>query len=413
MNSLTNKRVLLGVCGGIAAYKSAEIVRRLQDAGASVRVVMTRAAQEFITPLTLQALSGNPVYTELLDPEAEAGMGHIELARWADLLLVAPATANFIAQLVNGDGSDLLNTICLATKARLAIAPAMNQGMWSNAATQANIDTVRARHIAVLGPAVGIQACGDVGLGRMLEPEAIALAAADLFETGALAGKTVLITAGPTREAIDPVRYISNHSSGKMGYALANAAQEAGARVVLVSGPVSLSAPDRVHLVSVESANDMLEAVLKWVDKADVFIGAAAVADYRPVAVASQKIKKTASSSTMTIELTKNPDIIATVAQHASRPFTVGFAAETESLIAHAKDKLERKNLDMIIANDVTAEGIGFNADRNAVTVIESHATEHYSVRGKNQLARALIARIAERLGSSLQQSDCAESIQG
>ena len=397
MSSLVNKQILLGVTGGIAAYKSADLVRRLQDAGAIVRVVMTDAAREFITPLTMQALSGNPVHSTLLDPEAEAGMGHIQLARWADLILVAPATADFMARLAQGQGNDLLTTLCLATQAPIALAPAMNQGMWHNASTQANLATLRERKVHLFGPAEGGQACGDVGPGRMLEPLQLVDAAAGLFQTGVLAGKKVVITAGPTREAIDPVRYISNHSSGKMGYALAQAAVEAGARTVLISGPTQLAAPGAVEFVSVITAEEMLRASLHHAVDCDLFIAAAAVADYRPAQVATQKIKKTAEDS-LTLELVKNPDIVASVAAMESGPMVVGFAAESENLVEHAQQKLARKNLDLIIANDIAAEGIGFNSDNNAVTVIDRTQAISISPRSKQQLARELIRLIAEKL---------------
>jgi len=396
MSSLANKHILLGVTGGIAAYKSADLVRRLQDAGASVRVVMTAAAQEFITPLTMQALSGHPVHTTLLDPKAEAGMGHIQLARWADLILVAPATADFMARIVQGQGDDLLTTLCLATNAPIALAPAMNQGMWHNASTQTNLVTLHARKVHIFGPADGGQACGDIGPGRMLEPLQLVDAAAGLFQTGVLAGKKVVITAGPTREAIDPVRYISNHSSGKMGYALAQAAVEAGAHTVLISGPTQLAAPERLEFVSVTTAEEMLHAAMDQAASCDLFIAAAAVADYRPAQVAAQKIKKT--DETLTLALVKNPDIVASVAALKSKPMVVGFAAESENLIAHAQQKLLRKNLDLIIANDISAEGIGFNSDNNAVTVIDKEQLVSISPRSKQQLARELIRLIAEKL---------------
>ena len=397
MSSLTNKRILLGVTGGIAAYKSADLVRRLQDAGADVRVVMTAAAQEFITPLTMQALSGNPVHTTLLDPEAEAGMGHIQLARWADLVLIAPASADFIARLVQGQGNDLLTTVCLATSAPIAVAPAMNQGMWRNASTQANVEILIERKIAIFGPAAGEQACGDVGPGRMLEPLALVDAAAGLFASGILAGKKVVITAGPTREAIDPVRYISNHSSGKMGYAIAQAAVDAGAHVVLISGPTQLAPPERVKLIDVTTAAEMLAASLQDASSCDVFIAAAAVADYRPAEIAAQKIKKTADE-TITLKLVKNPDIVASIAALASKPYTVGFAAESENVLEYAQQKLFRKNLDLIIANDISAAGIGFNADDNAVTVIDNKQRIEISQRSKQQLARDIVAIIAHNL---------------
>lgn len=397
MQSLTNKRVLLGVTGGIAAYKSAEIVRRLQDAGAEVRVVMTRGAQEFITPLTMQALTGNPVHTDLLDPQAEAAMGHIELARWADVILVAPASANFLSKLVVGEGSDLLSTLCLATEAPIAIAPAMNQGMWHNRSTQDNIKILIERGIRQFGPAAGTQACGDTGLGRMLEPQEIARHTAAIFATGALAGKHVLITAGPTQEAIDPVRYISNRSSGKMGYAIAEAAVEAGAKVTLISGPVNLACPDRVERVFVTSAQEMFEEVMQRCELCDIFVGTAAVADFRPETVSQQKMKK-GSDERLTLNLVKNPDIIASVASREKKPLTVGFAAETQRIVDHAKDKLQRKNLDIIIANDVSDTSIGFNSDTNAVTVISAHREQSLGPRSKTQLARDLINVIAESL---------------
>lgn len=398
MSSLSNKRILLGVTGGIAAYKSADLVRRLQDAGANVQVVMTAAAQEFITPLTMQALSGNPVHTTLLDPEAEAGMGHIQLARWADLVLVAPASADFIARLVQGQGNDLLTTLCLATPAPIAIAPAMNQGMWRNASTQANVDLLQQRKVHIFGPAAGGQACGDVGLGRMLEALELVDAAASLFASGSLAGKKVVITAGPTREAIDPVRYISNHSSGKMGYALAQAAIEAGAKTILISGPTQLTAPERAHLISVTTAEEMLAASVQEAQGCDVFIAAAAVADYRAAQVAVHKIKKTTDADTMVLELVKNPDIVATIAALEKKPFTVGFAAESENLITYAQQKLTRKKLDLIIANNIAETGIGFNADDNAVTLIDKTQQQTLTQRSKQQLARDLIAIIAQKI---------------
>ena len=398
MRSLTNKRILLGVTGGIAAYKSADLVRRLQDAGASVQVVMTAAAQEFITPLTMQALSGNPVHTSLLDPAAEAGMGHIQLARWADLILIAPASADFIARLVQGQGNDLLTTLCLATPAPIAVAPAMNQGMWRNASTQANVELLKQREIHMFGPAAGEQACGDIGPGRMLEAVDLVNAAAGLFVSGSLAGKKVVITAGPTREAIDPVRYISNHSSGKMGYALAQAAVEAGAQTVLISGPTQLAVPERVECIAVMTAEEMLTASLQHAQGCDVFIAAAAVADFRPTHVAPHKIKKIAEADSMVLELVKNPDIVAAIAALEAKPFTVGFAAESENLIAYAQGKLTRKNLDLVIANNIADAGIGFNADENAVTVIDKEYQQVLTQRSKQQLARDLIALIAQKI---------------
>ena len=395
MHRLTNKQIILGITGGIAAYKSAELTRLLKQAGADVRVVMTSAATEFITPLTLQALSGNPVHLHLLDTEAEAGMGHIELAKWADLILIAPASANFMARLSSGQGNDLLTTICLATDSPICLAPAMNQAMWRDAGTQANVENLQKRDIKLFGPGVGEQACGDNGPGRMLEPGQIASLTAEQFETGSLSGKTVFITAGPTREPLDPGRYISNHSSGKMGYALAEAAVEAGAYVKLISGPVNLPAPARIERVSVESAEDMLEASLTNIDSCDIFIAAAAVADYRPTAISEHKIKK-GNEEIMELHLVKNPDIVATVADLTNKPYTVGFAAETQDLLNYARSKLERKKLDLIVANDVSNSDIGFNSDENAVTLISAEHAETLPQTSKRQLAVQLIAKIAK-----------------
>jgi len=394
VNRLTNKRVLLGVTGGIAAYKSAELIRRLQDEGADVRVIMTQGAREFITPLTLQALSGHPVHQELLDAETESVMGHIELARWADLLLVAPATADFMARLVAGRGDDLLTAVCLAADSPVAIAPAMNQAMWGKASTQQNIQNLRAADILIMEPDEGIQACGEIGVGRLMDVPDIVAMACGVFQTGALQGRHVIITAGPTREAIDPVRFISNHSSGKQGYALAEAAVEAGASVTLVSGPTSLGPPERVNCIQVESAREMLAAVLAHTSDADIFIGVAAVADYRPAAAAEQKMKKQDEAG-MTLQLVQNPDILKTVAQQENRPFTVGFAAETEKLIEHATAKLHRKQLDMIIANNVANRDIGFNADDNETVIITTGATVTLEKMSKTSLARHLIQAIA------------------
>lgn len=396
MSNLTNRRILLGVSGGIAAYKSAELIRRLQDLGADVRVVMTRAAQEFITPLTLQALSGNPVHVDLLDPAAEAAMGHIELARWADLIVVAPASADIVARLSQGKGDDLLTTVCLARRCDLAIAPAMNEAMWHNQTTQDNLATLQQLGVHQIGPASGGQACGDVGMGRMSEPAVLATEIGQLFDTGSLAGKTVLITAGPTREAIDPVRYISNHSSGKMGYSLAQAAVDAGAKVLLISGPTSLPCPDRVTRTQVVSAEDMYQATMEQVVDCDIFIASAAVADFRPVAIAEQKMKKT-GQDTMTIEMVKNPDIVASVAAQDKRPFVVGFAAETNDVLNYARDKMQRKKLDMIIANDVSDSSIGFNTDHNAVTVLTAKEELALPEASKSQLSKTIVQTIAKQ----------------
>ncbi|MBY4678921.1 bifunctional phosphopantothenoylcysteine decarboxylase/phosphopantothenate--cysteine ligase CoaBC [Marinobacterium arenosum] len=396
MQRLTNRQILLGITGGIAAYKSAELTRQLRAAGAEVRIVMTPAATEFITPLTLQALSGNPVHLHLLDAEAEAGMGHIELAKWADLVLIAPASADFMARLANGQGNDLLTTLCLATEAPICLAPAMNQAMWRDSATQLNAAKLTERGVKLFGPGVGEQACGDNGPGRMLEPVELAQLTAEQFDTGLLTGKTVYITAGPTREPLDPVRYISNHSSGKMGYALAESAVDAGARVKLISGPVNLAAPARLQRVMVQTAEEMLAASLDGLDDCDIFIASAAVADYRPTAVAEQKIKKGAEEI-MELHLVKNPDIVATVANQADKPFTVGFAAETRDVIEYARSKLDRKNLDMIVANDVSRSEIGFNSDENAVTVVSRQAEIELPQTSKRQLAGQLIRLIAEQ----------------
>jgi len=396
MATLTNRHILLGITGGIAAYKAAELTRRLQNLGATIRVVMTSAAQQFITPLTLQALSGNPVHTDLLDPAAEAAMGHIELARWADLVVIAPASADFIARLAHGHADDLLTTLCLATPAPIAIAPAMNQGMWRDTSTQANIALLRERQVHLWGPADGEQACGDIGPGRMLEPDQLAQLAADVFPSRLLDGKRVLITAGPTREAIDPVRYISNHSSGKMGFALAQAAIDAGAQVTLIAGPVVLETPKHATRIDVESAQQMYDAVMERAHGCDIFIAAAAVADYRPSIVAANKIKK--QHDEMTLTLVRNPDIVSAVAQLQPKPFTVGFAAETHNVDDYARDKLERKNLDLIIANNVAQPGIGFNSDNNAVTALWRDGELQIGERSKTLIARELIILIDRRL---------------
>ncbi|MEQ8803332.1 MAG: bifunctional phosphopantothenoylcysteine decarboxylase/phosphopantothenate--cysteine ligase CoaBC [Haliea sp.] len=399
MAHLFNRNIVLGVTGGIAAYKSAELVRQLQELGADVRVIMTRGAREFITPLTLQALSGRPVHTELLDPDAELGMGHIELARWADLLLIAPATADLLARLAAGRADDLLTTVALATAAPRLLAPAMNQQMWRDPATTANFATLTERGIHMNGPAAGEQACGDIGPGRMEQPAVIAQAAAALFSSGLLAGRRVLITAGPTREALDPVRYLSNHSSGKMGFALAQAATDAGAHTTLVSGPVHLSTPDHVHRIDVQSAEDMLRECLALAPSCDIFIACAAVADYRPADVAAQKIKKGAER--ITLELQRNPDILATVSASPGAPFTVGFAAETNDVLTYARGKLEHKGLDMIVANDVSNTAIGFNSEHNAVTVLWRSGSRQLEQASKSVIARELIALIAAQLDSN------------
>ena len=395
MCSLSNKRIIVGVTGGIAAYKSAEIVRRLQDRGADVRVVMTPGAEEFIRPLTMQALSGHPVHCGLLDEKAEAGMGHIELARWADLLLIAPATADFIATMVHGRADNLLAAIYLATPALVAVAPAMNQGMWRHPASLDNVEKLNQRGVTIIGPDSGIQACGDTGPGRMEQPDTIINQASDMFTSKSLQGKKVVITAGPTHEALDPVRYISNHSSGKMGYALATAALDAGADVVLISGPVNLSIPERCQYLSVISANDMLLASLEYAKKADIFIATAAVADYRAVSIAENKIKS--DSDVLTINFEKNPDIVSTVATANESLFVVGFAAESTDVENYAKGKLKTKGLNAIIANDISRLDIGFNSDDNEVSWIDTDSSIAFSKRSKTQLSRDLIAQIAHK----------------
>ncbi len=395
MAHLFNRNVLLGVSGGIAAYKSAELIRELQNRGAQVRVIMTHGAQEFITALTLQALSGNPVHTQLLDERAELGMGHIALARWADLLLMAPATADLIARLSAGRADDLLTTVALATAAPLMLAPAMNQQMWKDQATTANINTLRSRGAQIVGPAAGLQACGDVGVGRMEEPAAIADAAAGLFRTGELAGKRVVITAGPTREALDPVRYISNNSSGKMGYALAQAAIDAGAITTVISGPVNLDAPDHAHIVRVQSAEEMLKQCLRLLPECDIFIACAAVADYRPATIEDQKIKK--GPQEVTLQLVRTPDIVAAVAASDHRPYTVGFAAETNDMLTYAREKMQRKGLDMIVANDVSDQSIGFNSNENAATVLWHDGEQVLERASKGVIARQIVHLIAQR----------------
>ncbi len=395
MNTLANKHILIGVTGGIAAYKSAELVRRLREREVNVKVVMTRSACAFIGPLTMQALSDQPVHIELLDPGTESVMGHIELARWCDAVLITPASANFLAKLAHGLADDLLSTLCLATTAPIAVAPAMNQQMWQAQATQSNRAVLESRGVRFFGPAEGGQACGEVGPGRMLEPAAIIEALARLFHPGTLTGMRILVTAGPTREAIDPVRFISNRSSGRMGYAIAQAAMEAGAKVVLVSGPVALAAPQGLERICVETAGEMLEAVMARIHDCDIFVAAAAIADYRCQEPATQKLKKTAVSITLNLERT--PDILARVASRSRPPFTVGFSAETENLEKNALDKLVRKSLDMIVANEVGRSGVGFESDENALSVLWKGGKRELSRALKAQLARDLIEIIAQR----------------
>ena len=392
MHKLIGKRIVLGVTGGISAYKAAFLVRLLRKNGANVRVVMTQSATKFVTPLTFQALSAKPVHTELLDLNTETAMGHIELAKWADLILIAPASANFIARYANGFAEDLLSTLCLATDSPVIIAPAMNQQMWRNQATQENLERINARGITVVGPTAGVQACGDDGPGRMLEPEEIVVHTANIFQTNILTGSRLLVTAGPTREAIDPVRFLSNRSSGRMGYAVATAAAEAGADVTLISGPVDLAAIGIEKVIHVTSAEEMQESVMQRINNIDIFISAAAVADYRAQKISEQKIKK--SDDTYELIMQKNPDILAEVSALYDAPFTVGFAAETENLELNAQTKLHLKNLDMIAANQVDKK-LGIDCDENSLTIFWKTGREKLPLAPKNKLARSLIKLIA------------------
>lgn len=400
MLPFAGKRILLGVSAGIAAYKSALIIRLLKQAGMEVRVVMTDGAQAFITPLTLQALSGEPVRTSLLDPNAEAGMGHIELARWADLILIAPGTADLMARLAHGMADDLLTTLCLASEAPRLIAPAMNQAMWRHPATQRNLEQLSRDGWQWVGPDAGDQACGDTGPGRMSEPEAVAEAVFNIFRpTQSSRSRHIVITAGPTREALDPVRYLSNHSSGKMGYALAGAAARTGARVSLISGPVNLPTPAGVERIDVDSAAQMHSAAQRLAQGADIFIGCAAVVDFRVEMPAEHKIKKRQNEDSLTLILVKNPDIIADIAAlpTASRPLVVGFAAETQDVEHYARDKLARKGLDMIVANDVSQAGGVFGSDDNAAWLLwktpDGQASEALPSQPKTRLASDIIQR--------------------
>lgn len=398
MDSLINKNILLGVTGGIAAYKAAEIVRHLKKSGSSVRVVMTKSAEEFITPLTLQALSGNRVSRELLDAEAEAAMGHIELAKWADGILIAPATANTLARLSSGRGDDLLSTITLAFEGPISLAPAMNQAMWRDSRTQENLKKLIDKGYILCGPGSGEQACGDVGLGRMLEPLEIMEIFSDSFKEGMLSGKSVLITAGPTKEPIDPVRFITNRSSGKMGYSLAEAAIDAGAIVTLITGPVDIEPPMKCNAIPVETAKEMHEAVMHHVNKKDIYIGTAAVSDYRPARKNETKLKKDDKGSPLILELVENQDILKSVSELDERPYVVGFAAETNDLIKNAKTKFKNKGLDLIVANDVSDKSIGFDSDDNAVTLITKSRNLVIEKESKRKIAKRIIKLIAEEI---------------
>lgn len=404
MSSLQNTNILLGITGGIAAYKTPDLVRKLKAKGANVRVVLTDSAKSFVSSLSLQAVSGLPVSDDLLDPAAEAAMGHIELARWADVLLIAPATANTIAKMAHGLADDLLTTLCLATTAPIYLAPAMNQQMWKAPATQDNLNTLESRDVVFIGPDQGDQACGDVGPGRMMEP----LDIADYLEERhtqnqkepIFKGKKIVITAGPTREHIDPVRYMSNHSSGKMGFALADAAIKMGADVTLVSGPVNIPSPEGINLHKITTAEEMLNSVMADISDCDIFIGCAAVADYRPKQAVDHKIKK--SNKELTLTFVRNPDILASVAALEEAPFTVGFAAETQNVAQYAKDKLARKKLDMIAANDVSQKDIGFNSEENALTVFWQDGEKSLPKADKRQIAFNLLEAVAERYMSTM-----------
>ena len=395
MRKLAGKKILLGITGGIAAYKSAILCRQLKQLEADVSVIMTAAATRFITPLTLQALSGHPVHCDLFEAESDHGMGHIELARWADQIIIAPASANTIAKLAHGQAEDLLTTTVLASDKPLFVAPAMNSLMWQHLATQANIQLLISRGVKILGPAEGEQACGEQGPGRMLEAEQIAEQLRQQLDKGLLAGKNIVITAGPTWEAIDPVRGLTNHSSGKMGYELASAMLDAGANITLISGPTALLPPAGVNCIDITSAQEMADVAMANITSCDIFIGVAAVADYRPVSTSKQKIKKDAES--LTIELVRNPDILAMVAAADKAPFTVGFAAETQSITANAQKKLSAKGINMIAANPVSGENSAFNSDSNELVLIDRDGISHLSRCSKSLLAQKLTKEIARR----------------
>lgn len=403
MSELIGKKILLGISGGIAAYKCAELTRRLKDQGADVRVVMTKSAKEFITPLTMQAVSGHVVADSLLDPTAEAGMGHIELAKWPDIILLAPATANLIARLRVGLGDELLTTLCLASPAPIAVAPAMNMEMYLAPATQENISVLASRGMPIWGPGEGMQACGDIGPGRLLEVDQLVQSVIKFFtpEEQLLKGVNLTLTAGPTQESLDPVRYISNHSSGKMGFSLAEMAQKMGANVTLISGPVNLITPVNVKRVDVCSALQMHQACLDNLSQCDIFIACAAVADYRPAQIEAQKMKKQQSVDDLIIKLIKNPDIIADIANAENSPFCVGFAAETQDVERYALDKLKRKNLKLIAANDVAKSGQGFNSENNALTVFSDTQRFDITLADKKTVAQKLLTIIAQQYQQS------------
>ena len=398
MKQLANKHILLCVTGGIAAYKAAENIRLFKTSGSNIRVLMTEAAQEFITPLTMQALSGNQVHTDLLDTKAEAAMGHIELAKWSDIILIAPCSANSIARLASGKGDDLMTAVCLAAECKIYFAPAMNQAMWSDSRTQENFKKLINNNFISIGPDSGEQACGDEGFGRMSEPQQIINQIASSFSQGLLAGKKILITAGPTREKIDPVRYISNRSSGKMGFSIAEAARDAGGLVSIISGPVNLETPNEVDRINVESADEMLKEVDKAVNNFDLFISTAAVSDFKPEEYENQKIKKQKKANNLNLELIKNQDILKSVSENKGDLKVIGFAAETQNIIENAKKKLKEKNLDLIIANDVSDDSIGFDSDENEVYLITKKIEKKISKVSKKKLSRNIIEFIAENL---------------
>lgn len=399
MMGLAGKKILLGVSGGIAAYKAPELVRRLRDRGAEVRVMMTEGAKAFITPLSLQAVSGYPVFDDLLDPAAEAAMGHIELAKWADLIVLAPATADLIARVTAGMANDLVTTACLATAAPIAVVPAMNQQMYRAAVTQQNLQTLHARGLLIWGPDSGSQACGDVGPGRMLDPLQIVDHAVQWASpVNDLQHINIMITAGPTREALDPVRYLTNKSSGKMGFSIATAAAKRGANVTLVAGPVNLTTPTGVKRIDVTTALEMQSAVMGKIGQQHIFIASAAVADYRAAEIAAEKIKKQGGDDNVTLQLIKNPDIVAGVAAlQEGRPFVVGFAAETQNVEEYARQKRVRKNLDLICANDVAKAGQGFDSDTNALHLFWQEGEKHLPLSDKSLLGQQLLDEIVSR----------------
>ena len=398
MKQLANKHILLCVTGGIAAYKAAEIIRLFKSSGSNVRVLMTKAAQEFITPLTMQALSGNQVHADLLDTEAEAAMGHIELAKWSDAILIAPCSANSISRLAAGKGDDLMTAVCLAAECKIYFAPAMNQAMWADSRTQKNYQILKKNNFISIGPNSGEQACGDEGYGRMSEPQGIVSEVATNFSEGLLAGKKILITAGPTREKIDPVRYISNRSSGKMGFSIAEAARDEGGLVSLISGPVSLKTPDEIKRINVESADEMFNEVNKVVNNFDFFISTAAVADFKPEKIENQKIKKEKKSNNLSMELIENKDILKSISLKKGALKVIGFAAETQDVVKNAKKKLNEKKLDLIIANDVSDSSIGFDSDENEVYLITKKIEKKIEKISKKKLSRSIIEFIAKYL---------------